>query len=199
MILKYKARFKQAFRNLPASQQGRVRETVEQIDRLFTTREAPEGLGLKKLFSEASLGAVCEARVTLELVSTPPAAALGPAASRARREERSPARSASQSDACGASDEQRRAAPGIGPAPCLSMGCGGSGPAAASLLLGVPQGVHRRRRSWQLARWRSQRGSREVLKPTLELRILFSVQQSVVTFLMVGNHEDVRRVIRSFP
>lgn len=67
MILKYKARFEKAFRKLSAPDQRRVTETVEQVDRFFTTREAPEGLGLKKLFSRESLGAVCEARVTLAL------------------------------------------------------------------------------------------------------------------------------------
>ena len=67
MIVKYKARFEKGFRKLSASDQRRVIETIEQIDRFFTTRQAPEGLGLKKLFSKASMGAVCEARVTLGL------------------------------------------------------------------------------------------------------------------------------------
>lgn len=67
MILKYKARFEKAFRKLSAPDQRRVTETVEQVDHFFTTRQAPEGLGLKKLFSEESLGAVCEARATLAL------------------------------------------------------------------------------------------------------------------------------------
>lgn len=96
MILKYKARFEKAFRRLAADDQRRVVEAVDEIDRFFATRQAPEGLGLKKLFSQESLGAVFEARATRAL------------------------------------------------------------------------------------------------------RILFAVQQDVVTFLMVGNHDDVRRFIRSF-
>lgn len=67
MTLKYKARFEKAFRKLSANDQRRVTETIEQIDRFFTTRQAPEGLGLKKLFSTESAGAVCEARATLAL------------------------------------------------------------------------------------------------------------------------------------
>jgi hypothetical protein len=67
MIVRSKARFEKAFRRLAADDQQRVIETVAQIDRFFSTRKAPEGLGLKKLFSQESLGAVCEARVTLAL------------------------------------------------------------------------------------------------------------------------------------
>ena len=67
MILKYKARLEKAFRKLSSQDQQRVTDTVQQIDRFFVTRQAPEGLGLKKLFSKESLGAVCEARVTLAL------------------------------------------------------------------------------------------------------------------------------------
>jgi len=32
----------------------------------------------------------------------------------------------------------------------------------------------------------------------LALRVLFSVQQDLVTFLMVGDHDEVRRFIKSF-
>lgn len=96
MIVKYKARFNKAFRKLSPIDQQHVIEAIAQIERFFTTREAPEGLGLKKLFSTASLGAVCEARVTLAL------------------------------------------------------------------------------------------------------RVLFAVQESLLTFLMVGNHNEVRRFLRSF-
>ena len=67
MIVRSKARFEKAFRRLAADDQQRVIETVAQVDHFFSTREAPEGLGLKKLFSQESLGAVCEARVTLAL------------------------------------------------------------------------------------------------------------------------------------
>ena len=65
MLVKYKARFEKAFRRLAPSDQQRVIQTVEQVEQFFTTCEAPEGLGLKKLFATESLGAVCEARVTL--------------------------------------------------------------------------------------------------------------------------------------
>ena len=103
----------------------------------------------------------CLAFVCLELVSKPPATALGRGASPARREE------------CGvledeyASDEQRSRAPQIGPAYYMIAGCGGMLPSLTSLLLVVPQGVRHHRRSLEPAAWRSQRGSREVLKPTL--------------------------------
>ena len=67
MIVKYKARFKKAFKRLVPSDQQRVLEAVEQVERFFATRQAPEGLGLKKLFGVESMGAVCEARATLAL------------------------------------------------------------------------------------------------------------------------------------
>jgi len=67
MILKYKARFERAFRRLSAHEPRRAIETVGQVDQFFSTRHAPEGLGLKKLFHSDSLGAVCEARVTVAL------------------------------------------------------------------------------------------------------------------------------------
>ena len=51
--------------------------------------------------------------------------------------------------------------------PPSPKGCGGRPPSLASLLLDVLQGVRRRRRSWDLAAWRTQRGSREVVKPAL--------------------------------
>ena len=57
----------------------------------------------------------------LEPVSYIPAAALGRAASRARREERGVLEDEY------ASDEPRRAAPRIGPAPGQPVGCGGTG------------------------------------------------------------------------
>ena len=67
MTLKHKARFEKTFRKLSAQDQRRVTDTVEQVDRFFTNRQAPEGLGLKKLFSVESMGVVCEARATLAL------------------------------------------------------------------------------------------------------------------------------------
>jgi len=96
MTLKYKARFEKAFRKLSARNQRWVTEAIEQVDQFFTTRQAPEGLGLKKLFSAESLGVICEARATLAL------------------------------------------------------------------------------------------------------RVLFSVQQEIITFLMIGDHDEVQRFIRSF-
>ena len=96
MIVKYKARFEKAFRRFSQEDQQQVVETIEQVNQFFATHQAPEGLGLKKLFSKTSMGAVCEARVTRAL------------------------------------------------------------------------------------------------------RVLFSVQTGILTFLMVGDHEEVRRFIRSF-
>ena len=54
--------------------------------------------------------------------------------------------------------------------PPSPSGCGGRRPSPASLLLGVPLWVRLRRRSLDLAAWRSQRGPREVVKPALTLR-----------------------------
>ena len=96
MIYKYKARFTKAFKRYDPQDRGRVAEAVEQIQTFFDTRQAPQGLGLKKLFSHEGLGAVFEARATIAL------------------------------------------------------------------------------------------------------RILFSIQQDTVTFLMVGDHDEVRRFIRAF-
>jgi len=96
MVYRYKARFTKAFRHRDSHDRQRITEAVEQIHGFFDTRQAPEGLGLTKLFSREELGAVFEARATLAL------------------------------------------------------------------------------------------------------RILFSVQQETVTFLMLGNHDEVRRFIRAF-
>ena len=67
MIYKYKARFTKAFRHRDAHDRQRITEAVEQIQGFFETRQAPEGLGLTKLFSREELGAVFEARATLAL------------------------------------------------------------------------------------------------------------------------------------
>lgn len=67
MIVKYKVRFEKTFKRLSASDQQRVLEAVEQVERFFATRQSPEGLGLRKLFVAEAMGAVCEARVTLAL------------------------------------------------------------------------------------------------------------------------------------
>ena len=48
-------------------------------------------------------------------------------------------------------------------------GCGARRPSPAPLLLDVLQGVRHRRRSLDLAAWRTQRGSREILKPALKI------------------------------
>ena len=67
MTFQYKARFTKAFQRLPLHEQTRVGEAVEQVCTFFESRQAPEGLGLKKLFSRERLGAVCEARAGLSL------------------------------------------------------------------------------------------------------------------------------------
>jgi len=67
MTYQYKARFEKAFRRHGPQERERIAEAVEQIQAFFETRHAPEGLGLKKLFSREGLGAVFEARATLAL------------------------------------------------------------------------------------------------------------------------------------
>ena len=96
MRFEYATRYARSLRHVPPHDLRRAAETIEQIVQYCETRQAPEGLGLKKLFAHEGIGAVFEARVGL-----------------ARR-------------------------------------------------------------------------------------LLFTVKQDVVTFLMVGDHEDVRRFIRSF-
>ena len=49
----------------PHRAEGPTNRHPRQDPPFHTTRQAPEGLGLKKLFSAESMGAVCEARVTL--------------------------------------------------------------------------------------------------------------------------------------
>ena len=67
MRLEYATRFEKSLRRLPIQDRIRTAEAVEQIIRYFETQQAPEGLGLKKLFSRAQLGAVFEARVSRAL------------------------------------------------------------------------------------------------------------------------------------
>ena len=67
MRFEYATRFERSLRRVPAHERRRTAETIEQIVRYFETQQAPEGLGLKKLFSHAGLGAVFEARVSLAL------------------------------------------------------------------------------------------------------------------------------------
>jgi len=62
---------------------------------------------------------------------------------------------------------RRRATPRNEANPPSPSGCGGRRPSPSSLLLDVLQGVRHRRRSSDLSAWRSQRGSRGVLKPAL--------------------------------
>ena len=72
-------------------------------------------------------------------------------------------------------------------------GCGGRGPSPASLLLDVPQGARHRRRSLDLAPWRSQRGSREVLKPALR-----DASSGDISFEKEVSPMDKNQVIVSF-
>lgn len=67
MRLEYAARFGKSLRRVPAHDRMRTAETIEQIVNYFETQRAPEGLGLKKLFSHPGLGAVFEARVSRAL------------------------------------------------------------------------------------------------------------------------------------
>ena len=69
--------------------------------------------------------------------------------------------------AAGGALRRRRATQHGAANPPSPSGCGGRRPSPASLLLDVPQGARLRRRSLDLAAWRTQRGSREVLKPAL--------------------------------
>ena len=65
MRFEYAARFPRSVRRIPFHDQRRAAEAIEQIIGYYETRQAPEGLGLKKLFSKEGLGAVFEARVSL--------------------------------------------------------------------------------------------------------------------------------------
>ena len=65
MTYTVKARFEKAFKRLNAPERERVTEAVEQLQKFFETRQAPEGLGVKKLFSREGLGAVFEARASI--------------------------------------------------------------------------------------------------------------------------------------
>jgi mRNA-degrading endonuclease RelE of RelBE toxin-antitoxin system len=65
MTYRFKARFEKAFKRLDPPERERVTEAVEQLQRFFETRHAPEGLGIKKLFSRERLGAIFEARASI--------------------------------------------------------------------------------------------------------------------------------------
>jgi len=106
-------------------------------------------------------------------------AALGGVASQARREirrarnnERTPGEASRAGEAGWEAQPtgalRRRRATQHGAAnPPSPLGCGGRPPSPASLLLDVPQGARLRRRSLHPAAWRTQRGSREVVKGAL--------------------------------
>ena len=66
MRFEYATRFQKSLRRLPLHDQRRVAETIEQIVVYCETRQAPQGLGLNKLFSREELGAVFEARLSLD-------------------------------------------------------------------------------------------------------------------------------------
>ena len=65
MRFEYATRFAKSLQRLPAHDQHRTAGTIEQIVTYCQTRQAPQGLGLKKLFSSENIGAVFEARVSL--------------------------------------------------------------------------------------------------------------------------------------
>ena len=67
MRFEYATRFARTLRRIPKHDQLRVAEAVGQLIVYCETHQAPEGLGLKKLFSRSELGVVFEARATLAL------------------------------------------------------------------------------------------------------------------------------------
>jgi len=67
MRFEYATRFEKNLRRVSSQDRVRTAEALGQIIRYFETHQAPEGLGLKKLFSRVGLGAVFEARVSLAL------------------------------------------------------------------------------------------------------------------------------------
>ncbi len=87
--------------------------------------------------------------------------------SRGRAGRRGPPRKARGGGVAGGALRRRRATPRGEANPPSPSGCGGRPPSPASLLLDVPRRVRLRRRSLYPAAWRSQRGSREVLKGAL--------------------------------
>ena len=123
---------------------------------------------------------------SLEPVSSIPAAALGRSARPARREERGVLEDEY------ASDEPRRGPTQIGPACWAPRGCGGRRSAPASLLLGVVLRLRRRRRFLDQAAWRSQRGSRGLMKPVL-VRELYALSSDGVLSRDHALRDQVRR------
>ena len=65
MRFEYARRFANSLQRLPMHDRHRVTEAIEQIVTYCETRQAPQGLGLKKLFSREALGAAFEARVSV--------------------------------------------------------------------------------------------------------------------------------------
>ena len=67
MTPKFKARFQKDFKRCNTHERERITEAVQQICNVFQIHQAPEGLGLKKLFSREGLGAIFEARATIAI------------------------------------------------------------------------------------------------------------------------------------
>ena len=64
MRFEYAPSLEKSLRRIPVADQHRTAEAIEQIVGYFETRQAPQGLGLKKLFHHGQLGGVFEARVS---------------------------------------------------------------------------------------------------------------------------------------
>ena len=94
---------------------------------------------------------------------------VGSKTSRGRAGRRCPLRKARGGGVADEALRRRRATQRSTAHPPSPSGCGGRPPSPASLLLGVSLRIRPRRRSWDPAAWRSQRGSREVLEPTLSV------------------------------
>ena len=67
MVFEYATRFEKSLRRVAPQERLRTAEAIEQIVAYFETQHAPEGLGLKKLFSREGIGATFEARVSRAL------------------------------------------------------------------------------------------------------------------------------------
>ncbi len=67
MRFEYASRFERSLRRLTPQNRIKTAETIEQIIQYCETQHAPEGLGLRKLFTHSGLGGVFEARVSLAL------------------------------------------------------------------------------------------------------------------------------------
>lgn len=65
MTYEYDPRFSRTMRKLVSHDRQRASDAVADVIRLLEQRQAPAGLGVKKLFSNPTVGAVFEARVSL--------------------------------------------------------------------------------------------------------------------------------------